>query len=89
MLVQAGTANTGLIYILNAPVSITMALNGSGTTTVAVLGAPSSTTTTPPSFTFPSNGIGTTTAGGFDMRLWGVAGSVSADTVIVTCDLRN
>jgi hypothetical protein len=86
MLIQAQPGNTNLVYILNAPPNVTMAYNGAGTTTVATLGV--GTTTTPGnSFTFPSNGSGTTQSGGFDLRNWGIYGT-SPDTVTATCDAR-
>lgn len=86
ILIQAAAGNTGIIYVLNAPVNITMTFNTAGTTTVAQLGV--GTATSPGgSFTFPSNGSTTTQSGGADMRLWGISGT-SGDVAYASCDVR-
>jgi hypothetical protein len=85
--IQPLAGNSAVVYVLNAPVGITMAYGGAGTTTVAQLGV--GTSTTPgSSFTFPSNGTATSSSSGADLRLWGVTGT-TGDSVVASCDLRN
>lgn len=78
---------THVVYVLNAPPDVAMALNGAGTTTVAQL-APATASLPGQGFTFPSNGTATSGAGGADLRYWGVAGTAS-ETLLASCDLRN
>lgn len=84
--IQSQPGSTAVIYVLNAAPSITMTLGGNGTTTVAALG-PGTSTQPGQSFTFPSNGIGSTQSGYSDLRYWGLAGT-SSDTALAVCTLR-
>ena len=85
-LIQSLANNSNLIYVLNAPVGITMTYNTAGTTTVAQIGI--GTSTAPGnSFNFPSNNPAGNDSGGTDLRLWGVYGTAS-DVVLATCAVR-
>ena len=84
--IQSQIATSNPVYVLNAAPSITMSLNGVGTTTVAVLG-PGTSTQPGQSFSYPSNGMGSTQSGYSDLRYWGLSGTAS-DTVIAVCSPR-
>ncbi len=81
MLIQF-ISGTGPIYILNAPVNITMAYGSAGTTKVGTLNNVGD------SFTFPSNGTSITQTGGFNLALWGAYDATSGDTFSASCDVR-
>lgn len=73
-------------YVLNANPSVTVAKDGTGTTTVAQLST-GSATQAGASFTFPSNGSATNVTSGVDLRYWAVQGT-TGDSVLASCDLR-
>lgn len=80
---QPGSAAIG--YVLYADLDFPLNIATAGQV-VATLG-PGSAVQPGSSFSFPTNGAGTTQAGGMDVSLWGVAGS-TGDTVIVSWDQR-
>jgi len=86
ILIEPLAGGSNVVYVLNAPPSITMTYNTAGTTTVAQLAA--ATMTAPgQAFTYPSNGTDATQQGGTDLRYWGLMGSAS-DQVLATCALK-
>ncbi len=80
---QMATGGTGVGYVLSAPIGVTCANGGAGTTLIATL-QPATSTAPGGNATIPSN---SDPAGGIDAQLYCVDGS-AADGMIVSFNLR-
>lgn len=85
LFIQVPPGNTSFIYVLYADEGTTC--SAATTSQIAAYLGPGSSTQPGQSYSFPSNGSGTTQAGGFNAQRFCVEGS-TGDSALISYDLR-